>query len=155
MVEPNLESQEVYFINMWSYSISFIWFIVTCALYDMKFVITTKPTVPDLWMDIVDKHKVTFTVCPPRFGSVFLKSKSVRPLPSLKHVIVAGSSFNEKLIDSLIPLFPNGIVRCGYGCTESDSISSTTRDGPKGSSSGYPFKNVQIKVNYAMSYQFY
>ena len=146
-IEPNFKSQDVYIVNMTSYWISFHWFLVKAALYNFKIVMTTKPVTPDLWMDIIDRHQVTVAVCVPRFGQALFSSVNLRKLLSLRSVIVAGSTFSEKFIDKIIPLFPNATIECGYGCTESDCITSTRKLGPKGSSSGFPFDNVMIKVS--------
>lgn len=145
-VEPNLMSQDVYIISMSSFWVSFSWFLISSVLYNSKIVITTKPVTPDLWMDIVERHQVTVAVCVPRFGQILLNSQNLRIIQSLRAVIVAGSSFSEKFINDLIPIFPNALIQCGYGCTESDCISETRKDGPKGASSGYPFYNIKIKV---------
>lgn len=145
-MESNLESQDIYIISMSTYWVSFHWFLVASALYSFKIIITTKPVSPDLWMDIIERHKVTVAVCAPRFGQVLLNSVNLRKISSLRAVIVAGSSFSESFINNLIPIFPNAVIQCGYGCTESDCITTTRKIGPKGASSGYPFNNVQIKV---------
>ncbi|CAG9811411.1 unnamed protein product [Chironomus riparius] len=145
-VETNFVNQDVNIISMSSYWVSFHWFLISSALYNFKIIITTKPITPINWMDIIERHQVTVAVCAPRFGQVLLKSSNLRKLFGLRAVIVAGSSFSEKFINDLMPIFPNAVVQCGYGCTECDCISSTRKVGPKGSSSGYPFDNVNIKI---------
>lgn len=132
---------------MSSYWVSFSWFLISSALYNFKIVITTKPITIDSFMDIIDRHQVTVAVCSPPFGNVLLKSNNLRSLPSIRAAIVAGSPFTEKLINNLKSIFPNGVVRCGYGCTESDCISQTKLNGPNGACSGYPFDNIKIKVS--------
>lgn len=97
-------------------------------------------------MDIIDRHQVTVAVCIPQFGSLLLKSKNLRQLPSLRIIPVGGTPFTKKLITDLEPLFPNGHIRCTCGCTEGDQLFVMGQEDPKGTNSGYPFKNVKIKV---------
>ncbi|KAL7014622.1 hypothetical protein ACKWTF_016033 [Chironomus riparius] len=144
--EPNLKSQDIYFLHTVSHWVSYHWFLITCALYGMKLVITTEKGTPELWMDIIDRQQVIVAVCIPQFGSVLLKSKSLRQLPSLRIIAVGGTPFTEKLIADLVPLFPNGSIRCSCGCTESDQLFIMGREDPKGANSGYPFKNVDVKI---------
>lgn len=140
------EKQDVAFCSVSSYWISHPQFLISCALYGAKFVITKIPSGPDLWMDIIDRHKVTIVFSVPAFIAVLLKSNKIRKFESLKAVIFAGCVIPQKFVEKVQPLIPNGQVYCCYGSTESDMITSTGNDGPKGTSSGCPSRNFKIKV---------
>lgn len=75
-----------------------------------------------------------------------LQAKNIRALKSVRRVIVGGSSFSEKLIHDLVQIFPNAQFQCSYGNTENDLLSTLGFLTPKGTSSGYPAKNVKLKV---------
>lgn len=129
-----------------SYWISFFTIFIKAALYNTKAVIRTDPINIDLWMDVVERRQVTRIVIVPVIGQILLKSKNLRPLPSIKSVIVGGERFSENFLNDLTPIFPNAIIQCLYGSTEHVLLTISREDGPFGASSGYPFYNSQIKI---------
>ncbi|XP_070504880.1 probable 4-coumarate--CoA ligase 3 [Chironomus tepperi] len=122
-------------------------FAIYSVLYSIPSVITAQPLTPELWMDIVDRHKVTVVFSSPRFCSLLLANKKIRKMNSVRSHMLGGSVFTEKLLKDLIEVFPNAKSYVGYGLTEADAIVIPSEDeGNVGLSSGYPFINVQMKI---------
>lgn len=144
--QPNLETTDVYLTTMSSYWVSFYWFLITCPLYNSKMVITSTPMTIDLYMDIIEIQNATVIACIPKIASLLVKLYKHKTFSNVKVVIVAGAAFTEKIVNEIASIFPKATIHCGYGCTECDCISNTGKNGPKGSSSGYPNLNVNIKV---------
>lgn len=116
-------------------------------LYNIPVVISAQPLNPELWVDIVDKHKVTVIFTSPRFGSVILTARNLRKLESVRFLTMGGSVFTEKLIKDLNEILPNGMVAPGYGLTEADCVGMHMHKNEIcGLSSGYPFVNTKIKI---------
>ncbi|KAL7013480.1 hypothetical protein ACKWTF_015416 [Chironomus riparius] len=143
----NIKEPAMLFNCVPSYWTLHMLFTVYSVLYSIPCVITAKPLTPELWMDIVDRHKVTVVFSSPRFCSLLLKSKKIRKMNSMRAHILGGSVFTEKLLKDLEEYFPNGKSMVGYGITEADAIAVPSEDeGIIGLSSGYPFIDVQIKI---------
>jgi len=151
----NPTAPHVGFCSVSSYWISHPLYLVVCALYGYKLVITRIPSTPDLWMDIIDRHKVTVVFSVPAFVAVLLKSNKVRKFESLRVVVFAGCPIPQRFIEKVEPLIPNGQVYCCYGSTESDIISVTSSDGTKGTSSGFPSRNFKIKVRLNLDHDYF
>lgn len=142
--KPDTESQTVSFCSFSCYWISQPLFAITSALYGHKLIITSEVVTPDLWMDVIDKYKVTLALTLPPAALAMLKSPKLRKLESLKVLIFTGARFSDDLVKDLKSLVPNGKVYCSYGCTELGTI--TTSSEIKGTSSGYPARNTKIKA---------
>lgn len=96
-------------------------------------------------MDLIDKHKVTFSVTIPQFVVMMLKSSKLRKLESLHTLVLCGSTFSVELLDSLKAIVPNGNLYIAYGCTENVLIACGCNS--NGNSSGYPAYNLKLKVS--------
>ncbi|KAL7013479.1 hypothetical protein ACKWTF_015415 [Chironomus riparius] len=143
----NIKEPEMLFNNVPSYWTLHMLFTIYSVLYCMPSVITAKNLTPELWIDIIERHKVTAVFSSPRFCALLLKSKKIRRMDSMRAHIVGGSVFTEKLIKDLDEYFPNGKSLVGYGLTEADTVTSSSGyEGTVGTSSGYPFIGVQIKI---------
>jgi len=154
----NLIKTDVLFNSSPSFWITHVYMLMYCTLYGMKMVITSQRMTPELWMDIVDRHQVTFVFCPPPFGNVLLNSPKLRQMESPRRITVAGTVFTEEYIDKLKNVFPNGIIMTNYASSESDSLASSLESGVCGLSSGYPADGVKIKVkmpNFPASFQIF
>ena len=92
------------------------------TLYSMPTVITSQTLTPELWMDIVDRHKITVAYVNPRFCSTLQISEKLRKLDSIRILNVGGSVFTKKLIKDVAKNFPNWKVLTCYGTTEGDGI---------------------------------
>ncbi|XP_070508337.1 uncharacterized protein [Chironomus tepperi] len=142
----SLIKTDVLFNSSPSFWVTYIFFLTYCGLYGYKMIITSKRMTPELWMDIVDRHQVTFAFCPPPFGQALLKSPKLRKMESPKRITVAGTVFTEELIEKLKVLFPNGTIMANYASSESDSLAASADSGACGLSSGYPADGVSIKI---------
>lgn len=143
----SLVKTEVIFNSSPSFWITHMHMLMYCALYGYKMIITSQKVTPELWMDIVDRHQVSFLFCPPPFGHVLLSSPKLRKMDSPRRIIVAGTVFTQELIDKLKEVFPNGTIMASYASSESDNLTTSLESGVCGISSGYPADGVKIKVS--------
>ncbi|XP_070507519.1 probable 4-coumarate--CoA ligase 3 [Chironomus tepperi] len=130
-----------------SYWTSHLLFLVYGVLYNIPIVITSQPFTPELWIDIVDRYKITLVMVAPMVCYGILNSRKLKKLESTRIVLVGGSVFTTKLIRDFAEIIPNGKVVPVYGSTEADSISMAYKyeDGLI-RSSGYPYYNTDIKI---------
>jgi acyl-coenzyme A synthetase/AMP-(fatty) acid ligase len=71
-----------------------------------------------LFIDIVEKYKVTFFITGPYFLAQLLNYEGIKPLESMKNFVCAGASMSRRIAENGTKLFPNGQVRELYGSTE-------------------------------------
>ncbi|XP_070507516.1 probable 4-coumarate--CoA ligase 3 [Chironomus tepperi] len=145
--ERNLNESDILFNSSQSYWASHLVFCIYGALYNIPLIITSQPVTPELWIDIVDRYKITAVMVAPRICASILNSDKLKKLESVRTVIVGGSVFTTKLIRDFAEIIPNGRIITGYGSTEADtiSISSKYEDGLV-RSSGYPYYNTDVKI---------
>ncbi|XP_070504931.1 probable 4-coumarate--CoA ligase 3 [Chironomus tepperi] len=138
---------DILFNSSQSYWASHLVFCIYGALYNIPIIITSKPFTPELWIDIVDRYKVTAVMVAPRICASILNSDKLKKLESVRTVIVGGSVFTTKLIADFAEIIPNGRIITGYGSTEADTISIASKyeDGLV-RSSGYPYYNTDVKI---------
>lgn len=124
----------------WCTSVNWLLFSV---FFQIKRVITSEAMTPQLFMDIMDRQKVSSI-----FAATFLCHQFVlsgRRFLSLKSTVVCGAAITKELIARMKQTFPNAVIKTGYGCTEGDFL--TFLDGScESNSSGIVFQNTQIKV---------
>ncbi|KAL7012683.1 hypothetical protein ACKWTF_014983 [Chironomus riparius] len=142
----NLIKTDVIFNSSPSFWVTYLYMLMQSALYGFKMVITSQRMTPELFMDIVDRHQVSFLFCPPPFGHVLLNSPKLRRMESPLRILVAGTVFTNEYIDKLKEVFPNGTIMACYASSESDILASSLENGVCGLSSGYPADGVNIKV---------
>ncbi|KAL7013476.1 hypothetical protein ACKWTF_015412 [Chironomus riparius] len=143
----NLHDCDVIFNASPSYWATHLLFSIYGALYNIPTIITSQTITPELWMDIVDRYKVTAVMVAPRICASILKSDKLRKLESIRIAIVGGSVFTSKLIQDFAKIMPNGKLLTGYGATEIDSVSMASKcEDSLLCCSGYPYNNTEIKV---------
>ncbi|XP_070504886.1 acyl-CoA synthetase 7-like [Chironomus tepperi] len=142
-----LHECDILFNSSQSYWASHLIFSIYGVLYNIPIVITSQPLTPELWIDIVDRYKVTLVMVAPMVCYGILNSRKLKKLESTRIVLVGGSVFTTKLITDFAQIIPNGKVITVYGSTEADSISMAYKyeDGLI-RSSGYPYYNTDIKI---------
>lgn len=116
------------------------------ALYGQKNIITRKNITIDLYVDIINRHNVSVVMCRPNIGVELLCATNIRPMPSVRELIVGSTTFSAKLLEDLKPLFPNAYITPVFGCTEGGVIFAIPEGKVKCRSTGLPFRNVQVKV---------
>jgi acyl-coenzyme A synthetase/AMP-(fatty) acid ligase len=122
-------------------------YTVYSVLNEIPSVITFERLTSELWIDIVDRHKVTIVFASMALAGSILRSKNLKKLDSVRIFIMGGSVFPEKMIRDLEKIFPNGKVMACYGSTETDFLSAPSElEGTFGQSSGYPYYNTDIKI---------
>lgn len=98
-------------------------------------------------MDIIERHGVTTTICPPYVGAKLLKSNQCREMKNVKSVVIGGAIVSEEFSQKILTIFPNSKFWFCYGSTELDFVTATLNK-TKGTSSGLPIYNYSIKVNF-------
>jgi len=117
------------------------------TLYNIPTVLTSKPLTPELWMDILDRYKVTIVFASMALAGSILRCKTLKKMESVRIFIMSGSVFTEKMISDLENIFPNGKVLVCYGTTETDFLAvPSEKEKTVGLSSGYPYCNTEIKI---------
>jgi acyl-CoA synthetase (AMP-forming)/AMP-acid ligase II len=124
---------------------------MAAAAYGDKQIVTFKDLDPKYLYELVNRQQITVVECPPFFGKQLLVSADVKPMESVKLVIVLGSTFSAKFIKELERIFPNAKIGSCYGCTEGDVLVFTREIGKKGTTSGTPCPNVRLKVRLELS----
>ncbi|KAL7013478.1 hypothetical protein ACKWTF_015414 [Chironomus riparius] len=147
MWELNLSKTDLIFNSIPSYWTINMLLTSYATFYNMPTVITAQYLSPELWMDIIDRHKINIVFASPRYLSMVMKSDKLRKLESIRYLIFGGTVCTKKLITDVIKIIPNGKVINCYGATEADNIAvSCKNEDSLDLSSGFPFYNVQIKV---------
>lgn len=141
------QPQEIIFCSASMYWISTPIFLAMAALYNKKIVITFQSITPELWMEIIEQHKVTLVFCNAILLAKLLKLEKLKHMESLRTVLLGGVPFSLDHINGAKKLFPNATVHCVYGFTEIGVLAMSGLEGPRGTSSGYPVKNTQVKVS--------
>uniref|UniRef100_T1GC76 AMP-dependent synthetase/ligase domain-containing protein n=1 Tax=Megaselia scalaris TaxID=36166 RepID=T1GC76_MEGSC len=112
-----------------------------------KRVITNKPFSDDLFIDLIEKQKVSFIVGPP--SQMALLVQNVRAtkadLSSLKQYFVGGSAVPFTVLQKCRKLLPNCRIEVGYGMTEiCNACSIGVPAGPN--ANGFLNENCSIKI---------
>lgn len=102
--------------------------MIVFTLYGSKKIITRSGFDPDLFMNIVEKHKVTTTLMTLNMIPPLQKCKNLRPLYSLKNIEVGGTKVPVNLAKSMARYFPNGHIQHAYGSSENSSVISVSFD---------------------------
>lgn len=134
------------FLSSGPYWITFITMMVISTLFGFKRIITSTSITPDLFMDIIDRHKVALIICPPYHGIRMMQSENYRPMKSVKLVFVGGSTLKENILLKMKEMFPNGNIYPLYASTEVGV--GVVCKGIKGDSSGVPAPNTSMRVIY-------
>lgn len=116
------------------------------ALFDIKRVISSQNSSPELIMDIIERRDITSTFIAPYMIQKILICDSKREIKCLKSILVGGATLNEKLMENLQKIFPNAVIKGIYGSTES-IIVAVDVEGKKFGSSGTLVDNIKIKVS--------
>lgn len=72
--------------------------------------------------------------------------KAVRPLRSVKTLIVGGCPITESFVESLRDVYPNAMIRSGYGTSECGVVTLNYTKTVKGANSGCVLANIDFKV---------
>jgi acyl-coenzyme A synthetase/AMP-(fatty) acid ligase len=115
------------------------------ALYGQIRVFTKHPTSCQLFIDIVEKYKVTLFVTAPYFVPLLLSHEGVKPLESIKDFACVGASISKTLTEKVGKLFPNGQIRELYGSTEA-GINTLCYPENKIGAAGKVLKNFELKI---------
>jgi 4-coumarate--CoA ligase len=91
-------------------------------------IITKAHYSPDLFLSLIEKHRITSTVSAPHQMMLMLQSDKMRTtnLDSLKTVMVGGSYVSDTLKEGLQKFVKNGKVLVAYGATETAGFISMT-----------------------------
>ncbi|XP_070507513.1 uncharacterized protein [Chironomus tepperi] len=143
----NLKQTDLIFNSCLTYWTIHMVLTTFSVLYNIPNVITAETLTPELWMDIVDRHKVTVVFSSIAFAASIIRSKKLRKMESIRIFSTGGSVFSEKLMQDLQEIIPNGKVIFGYGMTEIGRVSTASGDERSiGLTSGYLHYNVQAKI---------
>lgn len=110
-------------------------------------VISKNGYIPEEFVDIVNKHKVTALFSPPSQMAItlnFLKSKSWH-LQSIKVYLCGGSTVPYSLVEKLKVYMPNATFVTGYGMSEVCGPICLSVAKPSGTV-GKIVKNVEVKI---------
>lgn len=93
-------------------------FMIIGTLYGLKRVMTKSEFNPELCVEIFNKHKVTATFMGGNLFVALSKAKNLKPMPSMKNLILGGSRLPKNLAKPMVEFFPNGHINYGYGASE-------------------------------------
>jgi 4-coumarate--CoA ligase len=129
------------------YWMSGIMSVVTGTVDGIPRVFTRHPFSPDLFLDIVEKHKVGFWYGSPTNFAQLLKSPRLKTadLSSLRTVASIGASLTEHYKTEMEKYVP----RCGvsYGMTELGNVACMSLMAYKPGSVGTPMMNLSLRVS--------
>lgn len=125
--------------------ISNINFFIFITLYGFKGITCSEAFSPERYMDMIDRHQVTFVLVFPFNHKHVIESKLARPMKSVKTVWLGGFQITQDFVDSLAYFYPNAKLRSSYGSSELNIVTLAWREA-KGTSSGFVFPNNHIKV---------
>lgn len=72
--------------------------------------------------------------------------KSMRPLLSVKCLIVGGCPITKSFVESLPSVFPNAVIKGGYATSECEIITMNYTKSANRCNSGVVFANTDVKV---------
>lgn len=100
--------------------------ILMTTLQSATRVITTKPFSSEIWLDIVQKHKVTVTLTPPHFLAMILEDPKLNTtdISTMKLYIATGSMVSQDLCDRMNKRLTNGVVCVAYAMSETAGVIS-------------------------------
>jgi acyl-coenzyme A synthetase/AMP-(fatty) acid ligase len=89
-VLPDAENHVLFNFATFYWITGFMW-LVTGALYNQTRVFTRRTPSPKLFIEIVEKYKVTTLLTAPYFLAALESFKEIKPLKSLKYYLCGGS----------------------------------------------------------------
>ncbi|XP_055694790.1 uncharacterized protein LOC129796693 [Lutzomyia longipalpis] len=107
--------------------------LLTCLLSGVVRVITTAPFSPEIYVNIVEKYKVTHTLISPIYLNSALESTRITPKSflSLRTILCIGSLTTDDLVRKLGIYALHGKLFIAYGMSELGSIANYLYEPPK------------------------
>lgn len=83
-------------------------------------IITTKPFTSQIWLQLVEQHKVTFTLTPPHYLAMILQDPKMETtdISSLKMYLCTGGMVPHDLCDRMNKRLTKGVVCVAYAMSE-------------------------------------
>jgi 4-coumarate--CoA ligase len=118
-------------------------------LHGQKRLITAKPYTPELFIDLIEKYRISNAFLVPPLLSLLIDTPRFKEadLNSIKFFVTGGLYVSENLRRVVQEKLPNGVIKIGYGMTEFGGLLAVTPNDFKLSTSvGYPSLNTEIKI---------
>lgn len=100
--------------------------LLMCTLQLATRIITTKPFTSELWLNIVQQHKVTITLTPPYFLAMILEDPKLATtdISSLRVYFGTGGMVSHDLCDRMNKRLTKGVVCVAYAMSETGGVIS-------------------------------
>lgn len=111
-------------------------------------IITTKPFTSELWLDIVQRHKVTVTLTPPHFLALILQDPKLNStdISSLKMFFCTGGMVSHDVCDRMNKRMSNGTVCVAYAMSETAGFISANIAALRPGAVGQLFPGFDAKI---------
>ncbi|XP_037028878.1 4-coumarate--CoA ligase 1-like [Bradysia coprophila] len=122
--------------------------ILMTTLNSATRIITTKPFTSEIWLDIVQRHKVTVTLTPPHFMALILQDPKLNTtdISSLKLFFCTGGMVSHDVCDRMNKRMPNGVVCVAYAMSETAGFISGNISALRPGSVGQLFPGFDAKI---------
>lgn len=122
--------------------------VIMTTLNSATRIITTKPFSSELWFDIVQRYKVTWTLTPPHFLALILQDPKLNTadISSLKMFLCTGGMVSRDVCDRMNKRLPNGTVFVAYAMTETAGFISANISALRPGSVGQLFPGFNAKI---------
>lgn len=111
-------------------------------------IITTKPFTSEIWLDIVQQHKVTITLTPPHFLALILEDPKINTtdISTMKMYLCTGGMVSQDLCDRMNKRLTNGVVCVAYAMSETAGVISINISSLRPGSVGQLFPGFSAKI---------
>lgn len=111
-------------------------------------IITTQPFTSEIWLDIVQRHKVSVTLTPPHFLALILEDPKLNTtdISSVKLFSVTGGMTSQDLCNRMNKRLTNGVVCVAYAMSETTGYISINISALRPGSVGQLLPGINIKI---------